>query len=163
MKKLVFLAVVQLLSVFAYSYCKETSPGVFESSNSMRFAAAFTTGNNWYNDFMVTNISDAPVVVKITLTDDNGNAYFPTSMNYQSNFSNGNTPVDLENGALLLPGELGRMTIRDPSTYYINVGTISWQSNECIYEAIMLRHRNTYSDSGRITVSELSLNDGQPF
>jgi len=161
MRNFVIFIFLQFASVLAFSYCKELSPGQYESSNSMIIPQAFTL-NQWNSDIFVTNVSDSPVSVTLTFSNDEGERYSPVQVSYDSKFTATNTPLD-SNGALLMPGEMGRITILDDSTRYINIGEIAWHSNECIFEAIFVKHRNVYFDSSRFESGEFVLNGGLPF
>ena len=163
MKTFIITTILSLIASNTYAYCKEISPGEFESTNSLRLPSARTHTTAWNNDYVVTNISNTNVTVRMQFTDVNGNEYTPQQVVYSYNFSSDNSPINLINGAQLQPGETGRLNIDDPSTLDLGIGKITWSSNECIYEALMVRHINQFSASGRYSSGIVDLNGGHAF
>jgi hypothetical protein len=161
MKILKSLAVI---SAFALSFnsaavCKLSD----KMSNSMITPIVTTSGTGWSSGFNITNISDVPITVKLEFTNVNGGLYTPSSTAYVHNFSSANNPLDLTNGAVLQPGELGQVRVLDPSTIHINVGYLSWESSTCIPYALMTTIANQYNISGKYSVDLFRMNNGMPF
>jgi len=132
------------------------------SSNSVWTPVMITTGNDWTGNYSITNVSNVPVTVKLTLTDMNGNPYVPSVVTYLANFSATNTPIDTA-GTVLQAGQLGVIVINDPATARINVGKISWSSDSCLDTALLASYQNQYLRPGVYGPVFTFLNDGKPF
>ena len=139
-------------SSFAESYCS--------SSNSIMTPPFFTV-SNWFGYFHITNVSDQPITVKMEFTNTNGNAYSPTTIYYAENFSASNTPVNLQAGAVLQPGQMGEINIHDNGVRSINVGKLSWYADSCLDKAVYATLRS--HNSSPLSSNLILLNNGKPF
>jgi hypothetical protein len=135
----------------------------YKYTNSILTPPLVTAGTAWSGSYIMTNVSSYPITIKFNNTDVNGNIYTPFSVTYADNFSAANTPLNLTQGAVLQPGHAGTLTINDPSTVLINVGKISWFSDVCLSDALMVSYVNQFNLSPRITRSLFPLNNGFPF
>ncbi|XOV81302.1 MAG: hypothetical protein ACFHVJ_10210 [Aestuariibacter sp.] len=154
MKKYLLVLLLGLFSAssLATNYCS--------SSNSIRTPPFFTVGN-WFGYFHITNISDQPVTVKMEFTNTSGNPYAPTTIYYAENFSANNTPVNLQSGAVLQPGEMGEINIHDDGVRSVNVGKLSWYAESCLEEALVATLRS--HNSSPLSSNLILLNDGEAF
>lgn len=162
---LLALAVTHVLSLPAQTspHCYEDENGQTVASNGLYIPTSVTSGSSWTMAYDITNVSDVPITVKLQFTNSNGQPYTPYSVSYWENFSGTNTPIDLSAGAVLQPGQLGIILIRDPAPERINVGKMTWFANTCIHEALMVTSWNQYSDSSRYSSGLFYFNGGKPF
>ncbi len=131
------------------------------SHGSMHLPVLKMHQSNWSAGFLVNNVSDSTVTVKMSYTDHNGQSYSQT-YRYFANFSSANSPTNSD-GATLNPGTLGRIHFNNTGSRYLANGKISWYSDACIDEAITVGYYNQVSESSRYDASLNYLNDSQPF
>jgi len=124
----------------------------------------FRTSGVWVANYYVTNTSDKPVNVKYRFKLGDGSAYQPRDVNLYESFNTGNSPLSTDTGgAILLPGQTGRVHILDDNLGSVLTGTVHWQADSCIGHALVVSARNSYwsgSYSGNTTIF---LNGGNPF
>lgn len=130
------------------------------STNSLNLPH-MRTFSLWYSVIYVTNVSNDFVNVKLNFKRYNGDAYHPVSYDFDGEFNSGNSPFSVEpSGAILKPGRTAKVTIFDDSYTEALVGSISWQADSCINEALSVSVRSHRSSLG---TSIDFLNGGQPF
>ena len=162
MKQIAIVLCLQLISTFTFAYCKEISPGVYESSNWMDIPMLIANGASWSGFFYVTNVSDEVITVKTEFSTPDGVSDLPSVAAYGFSFSGLNTPVS-EEGAVLMPGEMGFFRIADVPTQHVNVGKISWYSDSCIYKGIIAKILNERTGSSIYSQGQFYFNNGQAF
>lgn len=172
LNKLTILSAALLMSSVAsagysdYQLCNEYGSEYTNGSSGERYTPSFVTNTSaWLGQYIITNVSNETVKVKLEFTDWQGAAYTPTSVTYgtPSNFTATNTPLNLINGGELLPGQLGIVTINDNNNSVVNVGKLSWTSEGCVDKALMVSFRNRFTKSGHQDNNWFYMNDGQPF
>ena len=132
------------------------------STNSMHLPHFETTGS-WIANYYVTNTGDKPVNVKYRFKLGDGSAYQPQDRDLRERFNSGNNPLSIDTGgAILLPGQTGRIIIRDDNLDTTLTGTVHWQADSCITHSLVASARSSTwgSNSSNTTIF---LNGGNPF
>lgn len=153
------LCTLMSLPALAKHQCEYDAVTGYTSSNEIS-TPAFLSVSSWQGYFFITNVSDQPVTVKMSLTNVNGGSLTPSTIVYDGNFSGANTPLNA-NGAVLQPGQLGEVFVDNP-TRHINVGKVSWEADACLSEALMVSMQTNQSGGGNGTTLT-PLNDGKAF
>jgi len=132
------------------------------STNAFHLPHFFTSGV-WLANYYVTNTSDKPVNVKYRFKLGDGSAHQPRGVNLSESFNTGNNPLSTDTGgAILQPGQTGRVRIEDDNLGSVLTGTIHWQADSCIGHALVASARSTYWGSSSFNTT-IFLNGGNPF
>ncbi|MCV2885269.1 hypothetical protein OE749_11255 [Aestuariibacter sp. AA17] len=120
-------------------------------------------GGGFTGGYVITNISNETINVKVALNNPDGPIESPSANQYKFHFSTANTPLSAE-GAMLEPGQQGEFYFHT-YTQDIGVGKISWESKSktCIDKAVFASTIAYYSVSGRYGYTLNAVNGGQPF
>ncbi len=132
------------------------------STNSMFLPHVFTQ-SNWQYFVTVTNTSDKFVNVKLDFKSPDGSQYTPYSFSLSGMFNSTNSPLSINGGAVLKPNETAKIAITDPANAVPLFGSITWQADACIDNAIVVSARSQFSDATRLGSTLIHLNNGQPF
>ena len=163
MKNIIGFIFLSLLSSLSFGFCKETEPGIYESSNWMKIPPFFVTQGVHRSFFYLTNISDAVITVSIEFTDKEGDEFIPGALVYSWSFSASNSPIASSPDAVLLPGQSGRVEIVSAPDGFVSVGRISWHAEGCVYEGLIAKLFSYYVDSTGRFSDALYVNGGMPF
>ncbi len=130
------------------------------STNSL-YLPHLVTNSKWTASITLTNTSDEYLNVKLNFKSYDGSVYSPYHHQFWGEFNAGNSPFALENGGgILKPGRTAKVAIYDDNNNNSLMGSVSWQADACISEAVLVSVRNHYSG---VASTLLLLNDGQPF
>ncbi len=133
------------------------------STNSLHLPH-FVTASKWSGTIWLTNTSDKYVNVTLNFKNYDGSTYLPQDYSFVGEFDSNNSPFALATGgAILQSGRSARIVINDASRTDSMIGTVDWQADACIDDALVVSFRSQYSDAGRLGTSQMILNDGQPF
>lgn len=133
------------------------------STNSMHLPHMHTAGN-WVAHVFVTNTGSKPVNVTYRFKIDDGAAYMPVNVGFHGRFNAVNNPLSIDTGgAILLPGQTGRVRIDDDNLQSTLTGTVHWQADSCIAHSLVASVRNSFWASDRNNSTTTFLNGGNPF
>lgn len=162
MKKLI-LATALCFSASFLNAAEQTCYVDTLGSENTIFAPAANTNGNWSVEYTLTNISSKPVNVKLEFTNINGQNHSPSGVSYFGNFDSTNDPSNLATGAVLQPGELGRLILNDDTVTMIGPTKISWSADTCLQEALVASFNNQFSTTSRLDRGLVFLNNGKAF
>lgn len=133
-----------------------------ESSGSAYVHSPGYAGGGFTSGYIITNVSNEPVNVKVQLREPNGIVSNVSADNYKFHFSSVNDPLSAS-GTTLEPGQQGAI-------YFLNdrdlgVAKISWNANAegCINDALFASTVSYYIATGKYGYTVNSVNGGKPF
>jgi len=96
-----------------------------------------------------------------------GSAYQPRNADLLESFNTGNNPLSTDTGgAILQPGQTGRVRIENDNLGTVLTGTVHWQADSCIGHALVASARSSYWGASNINgsgITTIFLNGGNPF
>ncbi|UAA37718.1 hypothetical protein KIH87_13500 [Paraneptunicella aestuarii] len=135
------------------------------STNSL-YLPPFLTHGKWTGYVTVTNTSDKYINVRLHFKNYDGSVYYPQSYELKGEFNSSNSPIStspINSWAIVRPGRSARIGIFEDSYQDVMFGTVIWQTDACIDQALLVAFRSHYSATGQEASTLMLLNDGQPF